>query len=145
MNKAIRTADSSDLIHWSVKDRLTDTPGEGPKAFRWKGKYWLISDAWKGLLVMRSDDGTHWTRQPDYILATPGKAPTDRAKGQHPDIIVSGDRAYIIYFVHQEGEDEAKANPDWKRRSVLQIAELTEKNGIISVDRDAPAHIRLKP
>lgn len=144
-NKAIVTADSDDLVHWTVKDRLTQTPGEGPKAFRWKGRYWLISDAWKGLLVMRSDDGQAWTTQPGYILATPGQQPTDRAKGQHPDIVVAGNRAYIIYFVHQEGEDAAKSDPEYHRRSVLQIAELKEKDGVISVDRDAPTHVRLKP
>jgi hypothetical protein len=143
-NKAIVTADSPDLVHWTIRDRLTQTPGEGPKAFRWKGRYWLISDAWKGLLVMRSDDGEQWFTQPGHILATPGRHPTDRAKGQHPDIIVAGTRAYILYFVHQEGEEEAKANPDWKRRTVLQIAELREKDGVISVDRDAPVHVRLK-
>lgn len=145
MGKAIRTADSTDLVHWNVKDRLTTTPGEGPKAFRWKGRWWLVSDAWKGLLVMRSDDGEHWTTQPGHILARPGQAPTDRAKGQHPDVIVSGTRAYIVYFVHQGGEDEAKANPDWNRRSVLQIAELKEKDGVITVDRDSPTRVRLTP
>ncbi|NWK97693.1 glycoside hydrolase family 43 [Sphingobium lactosutens] len=144
-NKAIITADSPDLIHWTVKDRLTQTPGEGPKAFRWKGRTWLISDAWKGLLVMRSDDGEHWTTQPGHILATPGTQPTDRAKGQHPDIVVAGERAYIIYFVHQEGEDAAKSDPEYYRRTVLQIAELKEKDGVISVDRDMPTHVRLKP
>ncbi|WP_420143687.1 glycoside hydrolase family 43 [Sphingobium sp.] len=144
-SKAIVTADSDDLIHWTVKDRLTQTPGEGPKAFRWKGRYWLISDAWKGLLVMRSDDGQAWTTQPGHILASAGAQPTDRAKGQHPDIVVAGNRAYIIYFVHQEGEDAAKADPEYYRRTVLQIAELKEKDGVISIDREAPVHVRLKP
>ncbi len=143
MNKAIRTADSSDLVHWTVKDRLTDTPGEGPKAFRWKGRWWLVSDAWKGLLLLRSDDGKAWTRQPGYLLAEPGKAETDRAKGQHPDVIVAGDRAYIVYFVQQSGEPRAATNPEWHRRSVLQIAELREKDGVISVDRDAPTEVVL--
>jgi hypothetical protein len=145
MNKAIRYADSTDLIHWTLKDRLTDTPGEGPKAFRWKGRWWLVSDAWKGLLAMRSDDGVHWTRQSDYLLAQPGDHATDRAKGQHPDIIVAGKRAYIIYFVHQSGETEAQDNPDWARRSVLQIAEIKEKDGLLSIDRNAQVHVRLKP
>ena len=144
-NKAIRTADSKDLAHWTVGKRLTDTPGEGPKAFRWKGRWWLISDAWKGLLVMRSDDAATWTRQEGHILGVPGIHPTDRAKGQHPDIILAGERAYILYFVHQDGEDEARANPDWKRRSVLQIAELVERDGIISVDRNSPVSVTLKP
>jgi hypothetical protein len=145
MNKAIRTADSRDLVHWTVGDRLTDTPGEGPKAFRWKGRWWLISDAWKGLLVQRSDDAEHWIAQPGHILGQPGLHPTDRAKGQHPDIVVAGDRAYILYFVHQDGEYEAKTNPDWRRRSVIQIAELKEKDGIVTVDRDAPARVKLSP
>lgn len=145
MNKAIRTADSDDLIHWKLGERLTHTPGEGPKAFVWKGRYWLISDAWRGLLVMRSDDGVRWTTQPGHILRQHGIHQTDRAKGQHPDIIVAGERAYIVYFVHQEGEDQAKDNPDWKRRSVFQIAELQEKDGVLSVDRNAPAHIVLTP
>lgn len=56
---------------------------------------------------------------------------------------VRPNRAYIIYFVHQE--DEAKADPDWRRRSVLQIAELKEKGGIISVDRNGPTRVRLTP
>ena len=142
-NKAIVYADGPDLVHWTVKKRLTDTPGEGPKAFRWKGRWWLVSDAWKGLLVMRSDDGESWTRQEDYILAQPGAQPTDRQKGQHPDVIVAGDRAYIVYFVHQYGEDEAKANEDYGRRTVLQIAELKEQDGKIVVDREAPVTVQL--
>ncbi|MHA6721503.1 glycoside hydrolase family 43 [Sphingomonas sp. RS2018] len=141
MGKAIRTADSSDLIHWRVKDRLTDTPGEGPKAFRWKGAWWLVSDAWKGLLVLRSDDGERWTRQPGYLLADAGTRPTDRAKGQHPDVVVAGKRAYIVYFVHQGGEDAAKTDPHWHQRSVLQIAELKESGGVLSVDRNVPTRV----
>jgi hypothetical protein len=144
LNKAILYADSADLIHWTRKARITDTPGEGPKAFRWKGRWWLVSDAWKGLLMMRSDDGVSWTRQEDYLLPDAGKAPTDRAKGQHPDVIVTGKRAYLLYFVHQSGEDQAKTDPDWHRRSVLQIVELKEKDGVITVDRNAPTHVRLK-
>lgn len=143
--KAIRYADSTDLVDWQVKETVVDTPGEGPKAFRWKGRWWLVSDAWKGLLVMRSDDATNWTRQESYILAEPGTHATDRAKGQHPDVIVSGDRAYLIYFVQQSGEPQAKTDPNWHRRSVLQIVEMHEQDGVIAVDRNAPTHVRLTP
>ncbi len=136
--KAIKYADSSDLTHWTVKGTVTDTPGEGPKVVRWRSKWWLVSDAWKGLLVQSSSDATHWTRQPGYLLAEAGKRPTDRAKGQHPDIVVVGDRAFIVYFVHQSGEAEAMRDPRWHRRSVLQIAELREDGGILSVDRERP-------
>ncbi|WP_235515625.1 glycoside hydrolase family 43 [Sphingomonas sp. Leaf10] len=135
--KSIKFADSGDLTHWTVKGTATDTPGEGPKAFRWRGHWWLVSDAWKGLLVQRSDDATNWTRQPDYLLAGVGRRPTDQAKGQHPDIVVVGDRAWIIYFVHQSGEPEAARDPRWHQRTVLQIAELREKDGVLTVDREA--------
>ena len=145
LGKAIRYADSPDLINWQVKETVVDTPGEGPKAFRWKNRWWLVSDGWKGLLVMRSDDAIHWTRQDEHLLARPGAHPTDRAKGQHPDVIVSGDRAYLIYFVHQSGEPEAKTDPNWHRRSVLQIVELHERDGIVTVDRDAPTLVHLTP
>ncbi len=144
-NKAIKYADSPDLVHWSVRGAVTDTPGEGPKAFRWRGRWWLISDAWKGLLVQHSDDGTHWTRQPGYLAGEQGARPTDRAEAQHPDVIVSGDRAYLVYFVHQSGEAEAQNDPAWGRRSVLQIAELFEKDGVVTVDRTEPVHLRLRP
>ncbi len=143
MNKAIRTADSRDLVHWSIGQRLTDTPGEGPKAFRWKGKWWLISDAWKGLLVMRSDDGEHWTQQADYLVADAGTAETDRAKGQHPDVIVAGDRAYLIYFVHQSGEPQAATDKAWGRRTAIQMTELHERGGMLTVDRNAPTEVDL--
>lgn len=135
--KAIRYADGTDLKRWTVKGIVTDTPGEGPKVFRWRGRWWLVSDAWQGLLVQRSEDATNWTRQPGYLLAEAGRRPTDRAKGQHPDIVVVGDRAWIVYFVHQSGEEQAACDPRWHRRTVLQIAELRENDGVLSVDREA--------
>jgi hypothetical protein len=143
MGKAIRYADSTDLVHWQVKDTIVSTPGEGPKGFRWKGRWWLISDAWKGLLVMRADGGTHWTRQADYLVADAGTQPTDRAKGQHPEVVVAGERAYLVYFVHQSGEAEAATDRDWGKRSAIQIAELHERDGVVSVDRNAPTMVRL--
>lgn len=142
-NSRILHADSRDLKHWTIGGVDVETPGEGPKVFRWKGRYWMISDAWKGLLVMRSDDATHWTRQPDHLLATPGAQPTDRAKGQHPDVVVSGGRAFLFYFTHQSGEPEAKRDPSWGRRTAIQVAELIERDGVITVDREAPLQVRL--
>jgi len=143
--KAIKYADSPDLEQWTVRGTAVSTPGEGPKAFRWRDRWWLISDAWKGLLVQSSADGEHWTAQPGHLLGEPGTRLTDRAKAQHPDVVVAGDRAYLVYFVHQSGEPEAGRNPTWGRRSVLQVAELKEEDGRISVDRTAPVGVRLQP
>ncbi|MCX8475050.1 MAG: glycoside hydrolase family 43 [Sphingomonas sp.] len=145
MGKAIRWADSPDLKTWTVRGTAVTTPGEGPKAFRWRGRWWLISDAWKGLLVQHSSDGEHWSAQPGHLAGRSGTRPTDRAKAQHPDVIVAGDRAYLVYFVHQSGEPEAKVARDWGRHSVLQVAELVEKDGVLTVDRTAPVYMRLQP
>jgi hypothetical protein len=40
---------------------------------------------------------------------------------------------------------DSQDKPDLWRRSVLQIAELKEKEGILTVDRNAPVRVRLKP
>jgi hypothetical protein len=141
--KSIKYADSPDLEQWTVRGTAVSTPGEGPKAFRWRDRWWLISDAWKGLLVQSSTDGEHWTAQPEHLLAEAGSRPTDRAKAQHPEVVVAGDRAYLVYFVHQSGEPEAERDPAWGRRSVLQVVELEETDGRIAVDRQAPV-VRLQ-
>jgi hypothetical protein len=139
----IMAADSPDLKRWT---RVTDVPvsqtkGEGPKVFYFKGHYWLVADAWKGLMVLRSDDATVWTQQEGFILGTPGNTPTDRSIGQHPDVVVSGagdnQRAFIYYFVHQGQEPEAAGDPYWNQRTVIQVAELKLVDGKLTVDRNA--------
>ncbi|MBW8858280.1 MAG: glycoside hydrolase family 43, partial [Caulobacter sp.] len=68
----------------------------------------------------------------------PGTQATDTAKGQHPDVVVSGGRAFLYYFVHQSNEPQAKADPYYRQRTVIQVAELKEADGVLSVDREAP-------
>ncbi len=93
LNSRIMAADSTDLRGWTRVGKLpvNSTPGEGPKAFGFHGHYWLIADVWQGLMVLRSDDALHWHEQPGYILAEPGRKATDRAIGQHPDVVVDGE------------------------------------------------------
>ena len=141
----IVAADSKDLRNWSkIGDQpINPTTGEGPKAFRFKGYYWLIADVWKGLMVLRSDDALNWTEQAGYILGAPGHKATDRHKGQHPEVVVDGERAFIYYFVHQRNEAEAAADPRWNQRTVIQVAELVYKDGKLTVDRDADLTFQL--
>lgn len=143
----IHFADTTDLVTWIPRGRaLADAPaGEGPKAFHWRGAYWLIVDHWRGLGVYRNKDAQayEWRAQAGRLLATPGAARTDRAKGQHADVIVNGDRAFLFYFTHQENEPENARDPHWRRRSAIQVAELHESNGVLSVDRDAAVYVDL--
>jgi hypothetical protein len=141
----ILAADSQDLRTWKkVSDEpVNPTTGEGPKVFRFKGHYWMVVDVWKGLMILRSDDATHWTEQKGYILGEPGHKATDRAKGQHADVVVDGDRAFIYYFVHQENEPEAATDDRWRQRTVIQVAELVYKDGRLEVDRERDVAFRL--
>lgn len=138
-------ADSKDLYNWkTVGVAINDQGGEGPKVFKWKGRYWMISDVWQGLAVHYSDDCLKWERQKENLLKEPGQIPTDRAKGQHADIIVNGDRAFIFYFTHQDGKDAVPNDPFTKKRTVIQVAELQFNDSRLTCDRDKPTHISLQ-
>ena len=132
-------ADSPDLFHWTSKgNAIAGVSGEGPKVFQWKGSYWLIADVWDGLAVFRSADCLHWTRLEGNLLKEPGTIETDRAKGSHADVVVSGGRAWLFYFVHQPGDEEQR------KHTVLQVVELQDHDGALAADRNAPTRIELK-
>ena len=139
-------ADSADLSTWTRGGAaITDRSCEGAKVFRWKDRYWLIADMWKGLAVFSSSDAEHWTAQAKPILSEPGVERTDREKGQHADVVVNGGRAYIFYFVHQRGEDaDDPADATWGRRTVMQVAELEYRDGQMVCDRNKPTRIELR-
>ena len=141
--KSIKYAESPDLATWTDKGLAFKSRGEGPKGFRWHGKFWVIIDEWKGLGVFRSDDGLHWDKQPVNLLAAPGHGPDDGDIGRHCDVVVSSDRAFLFYFthpgLHSNGDDHEH------RRSSIQVAELHEQNGWLTCDRDEPTHILLRP
>ena len=142
----IHFAESFDLAHWTPKGAaISDRRSEGPKIFHWKNQFWMIVDAWNGLAVYRSTDLEHWVAQTANLLQTPGHVPTDRTEGHHCDVVVNGDRAFIFYFTHQKDADFDATLPHSAERSVLQVAELHESNGAISVDRDSPAIVNLGP
>jgi hypothetical protein len=139
-------SDSPDLVHWTPKGIATANHGEGPVVFQWHGAYWLINDPHTGLGVFRSTDLTTWKQQPENLLREPGTQPTDRAVGNHPDVVVDGSgRAWLFYFTQQGGPDAEGHPRGWERRSVLHVTELHEKDGVLTVDRNAPAAIHLTP
>ncbi len=147
--KSIYYADSNDLYTWQDKGKVTgvgERPGEGPKVFRWQGFYWMVVDIWAGLGLYRSTDALHWERQPQDLVKEPGQGIDDGVKGGHPDVVVSGDRAFLFYFTHP-GRAGAGAGRDGheQRRSSIQVVELECKDGRISCDRDKPTYIRLLP
>jgi hypothetical protein len=139
-------SDSPDLVHWTPKGIATTNHGEGPVVFQWRGFYWLINDPHAGLAVFRSSDLTTWLQQPKNLLSEPGTQPTDRAMGNHADVVVDGSgHAWLFYFTQQSGADAQGHDPGWARRSVLHVTELHEANGILTVDRNAPATISMIP
>ena len=139
-------ADSPNLYKWTSEGvALPGVIGEGMKVFRWKGRYWMAVDVWDGIAIYQSDDCLRWVHQTENILKEPGTRPTDRGKGQHVDVVVSGERAYIFYFVHQGGKDREGHPPEWEHRTFLQVAELKFRDGRITCQRDEPARVSLAP
>jgi len=70
----------------------------------------------------------------------------DGVMGDHCDVVVSGDRAFLFYFTHpgRRGPDTKKDTTE-QRRSSIQVAELFEQNGWLTCNRDEPTHVRLLP
>lgn len=151
-DKKIYYADSKDLYHWVDKGwaNLPQDRGEAPLAFYWKGHYWLINDLLGniGLGVYRSDDALHWARQSSSLLDVPGKGKDDQNGGHHPEVIVSGDRAFLYYFVHPGvgAETVYDKNPGTDvKRSSIQVVELKYDNNWLTADRDSPTFVKLIP
>lgn len=141
--------DSRDLKEWkAVKDPgVSKLYGEGPKVFQFQGSYWLIKDPDSGLDAYRSADLDTWTYQ-GKILKHPGKRNDDASIGKHADVLVCGDRAFIIYFTHPNGQnfpDENGKMPLVAKRSSIQAAEMVVTDGKLTCDRDKPFRINLSP
>lgn len=92
--------------------------------------------------MLSSDDAEHWVEQPERLLSDAGVTVTDKAKGQHPDIQVVGDKSFIFYFVHQENEDAAKNDDRYGQRSVIQVAELKVEKGTLITDRNTAVNLQ---
>ena len=106
----------------------------------------MITDVWDGCAVYRSEDAVNWTRQSGpNLLQQPGMGADDRVKGGHPDVLVNGDRAFLVYFTHPGRSDpRGPADTGEQRRSSIQIAELQYVDGVISCDRDASTYVQLQ-
>jgi len=138
--KSIYYADSRDLYNWTDKGKAIAARGEGPKAFAWQGKYFMVIDAWKGMEVFSSEDLLNWKKQNSRILETPGNGKDDQAIGGHCDVVVNNGRAYVYYFTHpgRNKLHQALKGTFDDKRSVIQVAELKYVNGEITCDRDNP-------
>ncbi len=146
-HKSVYFADSSDLYNWRDGGKVLDhRPGEGPKVFWWRDRYWMVLDHWCGLGVYHSSDTLRWTAQEERILDIPGHGIDDMVIGLHADVVVSNDRAYLFYFTHpgRQGIDADKDAYE-QRRSSIQVVELKFEDGQIRAHRDEPTLIALWP
>ena len=145
-------AESKDLYRWIDKGsaQLPNDRGEAPRVFFWKNHYWLINDLLgnNGLGVYKSNDALQWHRQGYDLLNVAGKGIDDQNGGHHPEIIVSGERAYLFYFVHPGKDVEGVYGHQPAvnvKRSSIQVVELIYENGWLAADRNKPVFIDLTP
>ena len=149
-------ADSPDLYKWEVKGPvpLGGISGEGPDVIYWHNKYYLFVDEWKGLSVYSSDDATNWKKQEEYLISgIPLETPNDSVnqdntsrrrqryvdgtRGNHANVEVVGDHAYMFYFSNLPASME-------KRGLAVYVQELIyNPDGTISCDPTAKCYINL--
>lgn len=123
------TATSKDLTNWKLTKTKEggENAHEGPVIFKWKNSYWMLTDKWDGLDVYTSPDAQNWNYN-NTILNQPGMRPDDHVMGRHADVVITDDKAYVVYFTHPgriyiDGEEQIEDTYRF-RKSVLQIAEL---------------------
>ncbi|MFT4023544.1 MAG: family 43 glycosylhydrolase [Flavihumibacter sp.] len=141
------TGVSNDLKQWTIapEPAIGGDPHEGPKAFFFKGAYWMITDEWAGQRLYKSADARKWEKQ-GRLLDGVGKRKDDSPQGAHADVVVTGDKAYIFYFTHpgrkkhtDDGGPGANGNILYAmKRSSIQVAELVLRNGTLATLRDEP-------
>lgn len=139
--------ESDDLLSWTpVSDPgVSKLYGEGPKVFSWGGSYWMIKDPDSGLDVYRSEDLESWAYQ-GKILDQPGRRLDDGTVGKHCDVVVAGERAFVIYFTHPYGQDFEEREGLMRlpaKVSAVQAAELELVEGRLICDRDKPFRLLL--
>lgn len=132
-------AESNDLLHWKTNDKpvFPGSQQEGPKIFRFKNSYWLLTDEWAGMRVYKSNNLLNWEKQ-GLILDTLSNRIDDTPSGAHGDVVVVNDKAYVFYFTHPGRKRHTESPPDNNgnvpyslRRSSIQVAELLNENGTL--------------
>ena len=150
-------ADSKDLYNWTDKGAVSlgGINGEGPNVIFWHNKYYLFVDEWKGLSVYSSDDATNWTKQDEYLIAgipmeedNSNELSQDQnerrrpryiegSRGNHADIQLAGDHAYMFYFSPIPLEDD-------KRILAVFVQELIHKeDGTVTCNPTSKCYINL--
>jgi hypothetical protein len=107
----------------------------------------MITDTWNGLGVYSSEDLYSWVRQERDLLKEPGTRPGDGQIGNHADVVTSGDKGYIFYFVHPDYPAERRkadhGAPTFREmHTVIQCALLEIKDGQLVSDRNRDFDIR---
>ncbi len=135
------SAVSHDLYNWTVcGEEISQNAHEGPNVFEFGGERWMITDEWNGQGVYKSADFTHWERT-GHILREGGIRRWDGTMGNHADVVVCGDRAYIFYFTHPffsngDRHDDGFVIGEQESRACIQAAELTTDGRTLFCDRN---------
>jgi sucrose-6-phosphate hydrolase SacC (GH32 family) len=139
--------DTEDLVMWSTPRHVLSTPGghEGPNVFEFRQAYWLIVDTWAGQSAFRSSDLETWQAAGtilDPASAAPSACAEDTGAGYHADVVVDGERAFVVYFTHPE-PDETRRTSAATRRSSILVAELGTQGDRLVCDRSHPVRFAL--
>lgn len=121
---------SDDLAQWRDEGiAVGGRPHEGPFVFELGGRWWMLTDEWRGMAVHRSDDAVSWQRQggADAVILAEHGAPADGVQvGRHGSVVTASDTALLYYFTHPwwDGGELADAEEVAHRRSAVHVARL---------------------
>ena len=145
-NKSIYFADSPDLNEWTDRGRAEGVGDrcEGPKVFRWRDKYWIVVDQWRAWACSARTTPNIGKPSGRIYCSSPGQGNEDQVQGQHADVVVNGDRAYLFYFTHPGRRGEERRPRRHRAAPQLDPSGGAEGEGRLAhCDRDRPTHVDL--
>lgn len=147
-NKFNSIMESDDLYHWTYVGRGVDVEHNSVNVFKLGGKYWQTLDTYTGFAVLKSDDCDNWEEQDYKLFGEVGTRPDDGADPHHSGVVVLQDKVYLFYYTHCErinvqpiGDHSAEHRCHAEvnlRRAVIQVAEITERDGRLIGKRNEP-------
>lgn len=142
-NTVLNMMESDNLYDWKYIGKSVDDLHNSTNVFKLGGWYWMTIDTYDGFSIWKSKDCLDWEHQNYKIFSGDGVRTGDGSHSHHSGVVEMKDKVYMFYYCHSERTSESGIldkihGEPHLRRSVIQVAQITEKDGRLIGTRNEP-------